>query len=50
MESTEIEVVKKPRAVVLYEIEIDMRDLPAGVYYCVLRTRSGTYATKLIKL
>lgn len=33
-----------------YEMEIDLRDLPAGVYYIVLRTINGTHTAKLIKL
>lgn len=33
-----------------HELEIDLSDLPTGVYYCVFRTKNGTNAIKLIKL
>ena len=33
-----------------YEIEIDVTGLPAGVYFCTLKTNEGTQTVKLIKL
>jgi len=33
-----------------YELELDLSDLPAGVYFCTLITDSGVETVKLIKL
>jgi len=33
-----------------YELEIDVNDIPAGVYFCVLKTNKGTQTRKIIKL
>ncbi|MCB2222419.1 MAG: T9SS type A sorting domain-containing protein [Bacteroidetes bacterium] len=32
------------------EIKIDMHDLPAGVYFCILKTNEGMQTRKIIKL
>ncbi len=34
----------------IYEMEIDLSDLSAGIYYCVLKTNDGTQTKKIIKL
>ena len=33
-----------------YEMEIDLSDLPGGVYFCVLKTSEGIQTRKMIKL
>ena len=33
-----------------YEMEVDLSDLQAGVYFCVLKTREGIKTTKIVKL
>ena len=33
-----------------YELEVDLSDIPAGVYFCVMKTRDGIQTKKLIKL
>ena len=33
-----------------HELEIDMSDLPAGVYFCTLKTNEGIQTKKLIKV
>ena len=33
-----------------YELEIDMGNLPAGVYFCTFQTGDGMQTTKIIKL
>lgn len=38
---------KKP---VILEMEIDLSDIPAGIYFCVLKTNEGVQTKKLIKL
>jgi hypothetical protein len=33
-----------------YEKEIDMSELPAGIYFCVLKTKEGKQTKKIVKL
>ena len=33
-----------------YEMEIDLRDIPAGLYFCVLKTSDGIKTRKIVKL
>ena len=33
-----------------YEMEIDLSDIPAGVYFCVFKTSEGIQTKKMIKL
>ena len=34
----------------IYEMEIDLRDIPDGVYFCVLKTSKGIQTKKIVKL
>jgi hypothetical protein len=34
----------------IYELEIDLNNLPAGIYFCMLRTPDRIQTRKLIKL
>ena len=42
-----INEIRKPGT---YEMEIDLSDIPAGVYFCVLRTNEGVQTRKIVKL
>jgi len=42
-----INEMKKPGT---HEMEIDLNDLPAGVYFCVLKTNNGIQTKKIVKL
>ena len=33
-----------------YKMEIDLSELPAGVYFCVLKTNFGVQMKKIVKL
>ncbi len=34
----------------IYEMEIDLSDLPKGIYFCILKTSDGIHTKKIIKL
>ena len=33
-----------------HEMEIDLKNIPAGVYFCVLKTNKGIQTKKIVKL
>lgn len=44
------ELLNEEMAPGTYKMEVDLTEFPVGIYYCVLRTGSGTTTNKLIKL
>ncbi len=45
-----VEHIKARKSVGLQTVEWDCEEFPAGVYFCTLKTESGTKTTKMIKL
>lgn len=45
-----MQLVNKMKMPGTYEMEVDLSDLPKGIYFCVLKTSEGIQTKKIIKL
>lgn len=46
----QVKVVEKKQLTGMQEYTMDLNGLPAGMYFCVLKTESGTQTIKLVKM
>ncbi|MCD4696746.1 MAG: T9SS type A sorting domain-containing protein, partial [Bacteroidales bacterium] len=46
----QVEQLKPGKSIGLHKTEWNLEELPAGVYFCVLKTNEGKQTKKMIKL